>query len=182
MTEDSWNSLTSAAAAAYISLIFLQAAWHKLSNFESFSGFVSDYQIVPEWAVPAVSSGVITAEVVITLTLIFPGTRVFGALLAIAMLVIYTAAMTTNIVRGRKRLECGCGAASQSLSWSLVVRNVALICVAALALLSDKAGLSNIELVVSFAGGFTLWLGFVFIEQILANASRVRLAREDRTS
>lgn len=182
MTRSVWNSLTSATAAAYIGLVFVQAAWHKLSNFDSFTGFVIDYQIVPEWAVAEVSRGIIAAEMLVTLALVVPGKHCYGACLAITMLLVYTAAMTTNIVRGRTRLECGCGGAPQLLSWTLVVRNVALAGVAALVLLSDASGLSASELVVSIAGGFTLWIGFVLTEQILANASRARLSPEDPVS
>lgn len=180
MMGGDWNSLASATAAAYTGLVFTYAAWHKLTDFGSLMGFVADYQIVPEWSVPAVSRVVVGVEVLVPLALIVPGRRVFGACLAIAMLLGYAAAMTANLVRGRRRVECGCGGAPQLLSWSLVVRNIALTGVAALMLLPDSSGLSSAGVATAIAGGFTLWTGFVLVEQILANGSRARLSSEDR--
>jgi Methylamine utilisation protein MauE len=179
MTGGDFKALTAATAAAYTCLLFAHATWHKLSDFRSFAGFVAAYEIVPEWTVPAVSRMIVTAELFVTLLLIAPGRRGFGACLAIATLLGYAAAMTANIARGRNRVECGCGGAPQLLRWPLVVRNIALTGVAGLVLLSDSSGLSMSAVAIAIAGGFTLWTVFVLVEQILTNASRAQLSRQN---
>jgi hypothetical protein len=182
MTRSDWSSLISATAAAYIGLVFLRAAGHKLANFGSFQGFVADYWIVPPWSLPAIARGIVVAEASVTLALMVPAGRAFGGFLAGAMLLGYAATMATNLVHGRKRLECGCGGAPQLLSWALVIRNFALTGVAALVLLPEASALTISETAVALAGGFTLWVGFVVFEQILANASHAQWSLKDQTS
>jgi hypothetical protein len=176
MTSNDWNSLTSATAAAMTSLVFLQAASHKAQNVESFSGFVRDYQIVPMGMEAPVSRALIAIEIFITGALMGPGTRDAASGIAISILSIYAAAMAHNIVRGRKEIQCGCGAEPQWLGWPLVVRNVILIGVAALALRSDESPHSLGAWMVTMTSGFVLWISLVLAEQILANFSRAHLA------
>jgi hypothetical protein len=64
--------------------------------------------------------------------LLFTPWRVAGAALAVALLVIYGAAMAQALARGR-RLDCGCGGEPLAVSWALVVRNAGLAAVAVLA-------------------------------------------------
>lgn len=182
MTDGDWDALISATATAYTGLVFTHAAWHKLCDFGSFIGFVANYQIVPACVAPAIARVIVAAEVCVTLALIVPGQRDIGAYLAIAILLAYSGAMTANIVRGRKRVECGCGSAPQFLNWSLVLRNIVLSGIAALVLRTHAYGLSAGEVVIAMACGFTLWTVFVLIEQILGNASRAQVSREDRDS
>lgn len=47
---------------------------------------------------------------------------------AVALLLLFAAAMAINLARGRADIDCGCGQSflKQTLSWSLVARNAAL--------------------------------------------------------
>lgn len=182
MNEASCYSLAAAAAAVFTALIFVRAAWHKLRDLESFADLLADYRVVPERATGAVSRGVAAAEVAVIAALLVPGLQRIGAALATAMLLLYAAAMTVNIVRGRRQLDCGCGGPPQRLGWSLVVRNLVLTAVAALALHRSPTGLSTGEAAIAVASALPLWIGFLLVEQLLANASRMRGAALEGSS
>ncbi len=55
-----------------------------------------------------------------------------SALAAGCLLLLFTAAITTNIIRGRTHIDCGCFQSElrQELSLDLVLRNAALIAIA----------------------------------------------------
>jgi hypothetical protein len=180
MTGSNWSTLTSATATAFTCLVFASAAWHKLSDFSTFTGFVADYQVTPEAAVAGVSRAVVAAEVAVPLTLLAFPTRHAGALLAMAMLLGYAAAIALNILRDRRHINCGCGGAEQLLDWSLVLRNIALAGIAGLVLLSNWSAVSFVEAATAAAEGLTLWWAFLVVEQLLVNASLIRVIRMER--
>lgn len=181
MSTGDWSSLPSATATVYTVLVFVRAAWHKLADFGALTGFVANYELLPVRWVSVFSRGIIAAELGVVFALALPEGRFLGGLLAVAMLLGYAAAMALNLARGRQRIECGCGGAPQLLGWSLIVRNVALTGVATLVLLPYESGLEMSQAVVAVASGFTLWIGFVLIEQLLANASHARSSLRDST-
>jgi Methylamine utilisation protein MauE len=173
MSQGGYCSLVSAAAATLTALVFLRAAWHKLRDLEFFAALLADYRVVPTWAAGAASRVVVAAEVAVTMSLLVPGLHRAGAALAIVTLLIYGAAMTANIVRGRTQLDCGCGGSPQRLGWLLVVRNLVLTAVAALGLLPSPTGLSTPEAAIAVGSALALWIGFLLVEELLANASRM---------
>jgi hypothetical protein len=172
-----WTSLVAATATAFIALLFARAAWHKFSDFTAFTGYVADYDVVPEKYVRFASMAVAAAEAVVILALLTPGGNVVGSLTAMAMLALYAGAMAINIGRGRDRIECGCGGAMQPLSWRLVIRNGVLAMIAALGLLASPDALALEEAIAALIGGFTLWAGYILVEQIMANAAFMRMRR-----
>ena len=110
------------------------------------------------------------------LAFLLPGGAPFGALIAMALLLGYAGGMAINLRRGRDRIECGCGGAAQPLSWSLIGRNIAIAALVASALFAPIT--LNLEGAIAAIGaGFTLWLGFIAVEQLLANAARFSLKR-----
>jgi hypothetical protein len=141
---------------------------------------MADYRVLPSWALSGMARGIIAAEVAIALTLLMPRLEPVGASLSMAMLLIYAAAMAANILRGRRHLECGCGGSPQGLGWPLVVRNLALTGIAALAL--RPSALSAGEWALAAASGLSLWVGFLLVEQLLANASRMSWAIGEKVS
>lgn len=177
MTQASLSSLLSAAITVFVALIFVRAAWHKLSEFTEFTGFVADYKVLPERLVVPVSAAIVGAELLVVLLQLVPGGQVFGLVLALALFGTYAAAMTINIVRGRTSIECGCGGAVQPLSWSLVGRNGVLMAVTLLAALLAPYALDAAGAATALFSGFAIWVGFLLSEQILANASLARLTR-----
>jgi hypothetical protein len=180
MTGSNWSALTSVGATVFTGLLFAHAAWHKLSDFDAFKGLVADYQVTPEYTATGVSRVVAAAEVAVPCALVLRETRHAGALLAIALLVAYAAAMALNILRDRRHIDCGCGGPEQLLDWSLVIRNIVLAGIVAVVLLSNSPALSFAEAAAAIAAGLTLWFAFVVVEQVLANASRMRAISSER--
>ncbi|WMT86641.1 hypothetical protein NO932_17340 [Pelagibacterium sp. 26DY04] len=170
------TSLLAGTAGAFTALLFARAAWHKLSDFTEFTGFVADYELVPERLVRPVSAVIVAAETLVVLAFLVPGGAPVGALVAAALLLAYAGGMAINLNRGRDRIECGCGGAAQPLSWSLIARNGVLALFAATALLAPIA-LDLEGAIAAIGAGFTLWLGFVAVEQLLANAALFSLKR-----
>ncbi|MBO9590805.1 MauE/DoxX family redox-associated membrane protein [Devosia sp.] len=177
MSGASLNSLVAAGLTAFISLIFARAAWHKLEEFTEFTGFVADYKLLPERLVIPASWAIVGVELAVVVVQLLPQGRVFGLGLAFFMLVAYASAMAVNLSRGRFTIECGCGGAAQPLSWSLVGRNTALSALGLAAILLPLGPMSAPDAMAAIASGFALWMGFLLIEQILANASTARLTR-----
>lgn len=177
MTDITLGSMLTATVTVFLSLLFARAAWHKIGEFTEFTGFVADYQLLPQQLVVPASMLIVGAEVLVVALQLVPGGQVFGLLLGMAMLTLYGLSMAINIQRGRTSIECGCGGAVQPLSWSLVLRNAALVTLGAAAVATAPYALDAAGAVAALASGFTLWTGFVLAEQILANASTARLTR-----
>ena len=177
MMLETWAPLVSATATTFTGLLFARAAWHKLSDFTAFTGFVADYELVgPNRTYPA-AVALVAAEVVVVLSMLLPGLHWLGAATAIGLLLLYAAGMAININLGRDRIECGCGGAVQPLSWTLVRRNGVLAAIAALGLLASPSSLSLGEASAALAGGFTLWVGYLLADQIMATTATMRLRR-----
>jgi hypothetical protein len=169
--------LSSQLTACFLALLFLRAGLHKVEDGYRFQGVVEDYELMSERFVPSAASAIIALEFLTSLLLIVPMTRAAGAALAAFVLVAYAAAIASNLVRGRRLVDCGCGEAPTPLSWFLVARNVAL----ALAVLPVASGLAGaggglfLEVALLMLGGlmFVLWLS---IEAVFAVRSRMNAA------
>jgi hypothetical protein len=177
MSAVTLSSMLTATMTVFLCLLFARAAWHKIAEFTEFTGFVADYQLMPERLVKPVSIAVVAAEVLVVVLQLVPGAQVVGLILAVATLSLYAAAMGINILRGRTSIECGCGGAVQPLSWALVWRNAILMAMAAIAVATSPYSLDAGGAIAALACGFTLWTGFLLAEQILANAATARLTR-----
>ncbi len=109
------------------------AAVHKLRDIGAFRAAVEQYQLVPPlWAVPT-GALLIAAEWGLAVGVCLPRVGSVLALAAAALFVLYGAAMTVNLIRGRPDIDCGCSgpAGRQPISVALVARNVVLAGVAA---------------------------------------------------
>lgn len=177
MMADIWPSLISATAVAFIGLLFARAAWHKLSDFTAFTGFVADYEMVKPEHVGAMSVALVALECAVPVSFLVPGLHLVGVILAIGLLTAYATGIAINLNRGRDRIECGCGGAVQPLSWNLVRRNGILAALSALALIGSPAALSVAEALSALAGGLTLFVGYLLAEQIMATTATMRLRR-----
>ncbi|MDK9704428.1 MAG: hypothetical protein OEL20_14945 [Sulfuritalea sp.] len=117
---------------AALSLVFLFGAWQKLHEREEFAGILENYRLLPVAMVGWMAYLLPLIEAVAGLLLLFQETRLPGALLAFALLLLVTSAVAINLVRGYSEIECGCGGFSdgvsgQVITWGLVLRNLALI-------------------------------------------------------
>lgn len=117
-------------AVACTATLFAHAAVAKAADRPLLEQHLAAYGVplpltpVLAWLVPA-------AEAVVALLLLTPW-RAAGAAGAVALLLLYAAAMGWHRAQGHT-LDCGCGGEPLPLSWALVLRNVCLALLAAAA-------------------------------------------------
>jgi hypothetical protein len=119
-----------------LGLMFLVAAYHKLSEAAQFRITLLEYQVMPEFLVTPVS------RLVPVLEMLLGGAWLFGiygqgvtAIGTGALLGVYALSIGINIARGRVHFDCGCGFGGSSdneqyLSGKLIIRNLVLIAAA----------------------------------------------------
>jgi len=124
-----------AALRAALALLWLAAASHKLRDPGRFRDALAGYALAPAAALRALAALVIGLELALGPWLLAPGTGAAPALASAALLAFYTLAITANLLRGRRGLDCGCGARPQPIGERLLARNAVLIALALLAAL-----------------------------------------------
>ena len=111
------------------SALFAIAAVHKLRDMRQFSADFADYGVPPAllqlhlpWVIPVLELGVAVG-------LWMPVCRRAAVLLAIALLLAYSAAIAVNLRAGRSGIACGCGGPDpeQPIAWWMVWRNLLLV-------------------------------------------------------
>lgn len=175
MMESSWPSLVAGVATAFTAILYARASLHKLFDLTAFSGFVEDYQLAPRAWSKAIALALALGETAIAAALVAPITRPFGLLAGAALLALYAAAMAINIRRGRSHIECGCGGPVQLINGATLLRNGALALIALVGLVGPGDGLGAAEAFTVIAGGATLFIGFLLAEQMIANASHLKI-------
>lgn len=114
-------------------LVFLSGAWSKLGAREAFEGVVYNYRLLPEFAIRPTSYLLPLAELAVGLGLAYAPTRAYAAVGALFLLAVFSIAIAINLLRGRREIDCGCFSSvlKQRLSGGLIVRNTALMGLAA---------------------------------------------------
>lgn len=116
------------SAAAVVGAVLLIGAADKLREPESWRDALENYRLLPRAAVSAFARTLPLLEIAAGVLLLPLATRQAGALLALALLAMFTAAIAINLARGRDRIDCGCGGhAHTPLSSAIVLRNVVLM-------------------------------------------------------
>lgn len=119
----------SIAVSAALCLLWVSAGVQKLIHPGHHRAALANYELLPQsWVFPA-SVLLPLLEIAIGFAVVVPALATIGASSSIVLLGIYTLAVSINLARGRRDIECGCGgpALRQSLSGGLVARNVFLI-------------------------------------------------------
>lgn len=157
--------------------VFLRGAAHKFLDFTWFAHTLAEYRILPVGlAVPA-AGFLLAAEVAITLGLVLPQSRYYAAAGAALLLTLYGGAIAVNLLRGRTRIDCGCGGAGQGLSWFLVWRNTALLGLALTAAQQPAvADIGFVGWVTAVAAIASLWLLLAGAEKLADNLSYIAAA------
>ena len=114
-------------------LMFLLASVHKFRALDEFRAVLTDYRVMPRFVVPVAAAALPLLEAGLGLAWLFSSMELW--LPTTALLVLYTASISINLMRGRVHISCGCGFGAstktdEALSWGLVIRNVILISVA----------------------------------------------------
>lgn len=180
------DPLVGRAIGTAFALLWLLAAWHKVSAGERFVAALGEYRLLPApWTRP-VARLLPLVEAVLGLgwlTGLAPG---WIAPFTTALLGAYAVAIAVNLGRGRVHIGCGCGlggwsADDQTLSWWLVARNLVLGAVAMVVLLpASQRGLGPLDwatLVFALLASVVLYSG---VSQILHNAAAIASWRKSR--
>ena len=146
-----------------LSVLFAFAAWHKLRDPVAFRAAATDYQLVPARLLGAFALALPLVESAVAVGLIWPDTARAAGVAGAGLLGLYSGAIGINLLRGRRRIECGCfgPAARRELDEWLLARNGALVvaCLCGALPAGDRA-LGLLDLFVCAAGSttiFALW-------------------------
>jgi len=151
------------------SALFALAAVHKLRNMREFGAAFANYGLPPallrlklSWSIPAL-------ELAVAVGLWVPTGTVAALLLAVALLLAYSAAIALNLRAGRSGIACGCGGPDpeQPIAWWMVGRNL-LLSSLLLAVLAPRS-VRPLEL-TDFA---TIGFGLAAITLLYATAGRL---------
>lgn len=111
-----------------LSTLFLSAGFSKWNKMFHHQLTVEQYWILPKRLVPFFARAEVWLEILVGIGLLFGIT--YAAFGAGILLLMYSIAITVNLLRGRNHISCGCGgmAGDHMLSWWLVARNLFLLC------------------------------------------------------
>lgn len=163
-------------AAATVAIVLLLGAWQKLRDIETFRSVLADYALLPGALLGPMSWLLPTIEASAGFALVIEPWRGYGAAAAMLLLVLVTAGVVVNLRRGRTHISCGCGGieGEQSLSWTLVLRNAALLLVIAIsAAETSTRALVSLDYWTVAAGSACLYGIYVAASQLIANQPRL---------
>jgi uncharacterized membrane protein YphA (DoxX/SURF4 family) len=123
------------AVRTMIALMFIAASWFKLRHLAVFHGVVANYRLLPQVLAAPFAYLLPPVEALLGAALLLNVAAPWPAAGSIALLLTFAAAMAINLRRGRRDIDCGCfrSELKQSLSWKLVIRNLGLSALLALA-------------------------------------------------
>jgi len=171
MLDPALGVLIAVACAA----LFAQAAWHKLRGRSEFAAVLEAYALLPRAAVPAFARLLPAVELAVALGLCLPKSSRAAALAASALLLLYAFAMGINLARGRYELDCGCLGPyrRRRVSQSMVVRNIVLAAIVALAALPRiERPWSSIDAWTIAAGAVVAAVIYSALDRLLAERAR----------
>ncbi|HUE66181.1 MAG TPA: MauE/DoxX family redox-associated membrane protein [Rhizomicrobium sp.] len=119
------HSAASVAGRTCVGLVFMLAAVQKAMHWRILPGVIANYRILPRWLTLPAASLLPPVEMILSILLLSAQFRLWSALAAIVLLILFAVAMTINITCGREHIDCGCGETflRQTLNWALVARN-----------------------------------------------------------
>jgi hypothetical protein len=165
-----------------VALIFFISAIQKLRDIEAFELTVDLYDLIPDSLVKGFSRILPVAELV-TAGLLVTNLQegLSGLSLAILIMTVTTLAVVVNLTRGNIDMSCGCGGLEDesSLSWSLVGRNIVILGVLAVCLVSNNLrALTALDFVTIIAGSIGIYLLYALNSQLIANKPRLSKLRD----
>jgi hypothetical protein len=163
--------------ATALAMIFGASGAMKLRDVEMFEGSLANYQLVPEWMGPPLACAIPLLECAGAIGLIIPSARMVAVLLLLALLVTFTGAITINLARGRRNIDCGCFGPTlrQELSGWLLLRNAFLMLVATGTLLPASARmLEPLDVATIALGAMVLVTLYASANFAIANAPKLR--------
>jgi hypothetical protein len=166
--------LFSGGAAAFVAMLMLRAAVHKVAEGVRFEGVLADYGLVPDWGLKPLRMTLPLLEIASAVGLCLAPLRPAGAALAASLLLTYGAAVMIAFLQGRSEIDCGCGGPALPLGWGLVGRNLILAAALAPASLGLALWRTPTEAVAGWAVAASAMLCWAVGEQLAANHHRMR--------
>ena len=158
------------AAAAAVGIILIVGALGKLRDVELFRYAVDNYGLLGGRAAALFARVFPLLELLAGIALIPEATRSLGVLLALVVLAVASGGVAVALLRGAGRIECGCGAGNQRISWGLVLRNAGLAAIAAVAAAEELPRALGPVDYISVAGAIlALLVVYAAANQLLAN-------------
>ncbi len=173
------DPLLSRVIACGFAVLFIGAAWHKLSGLDRFEAILRDYRLFPPLASRPLTLLIPAIELMLGLGWISGLLPRITALASASLLATYALAIAINLVRGRIYIDCGCGFGAstdkeQALSLSLVARNILLIGLALVSLVPvAERVLGMADYVVVLAGLLTAILLYAGSGQLIKNRAAI---------
>jgi len=173
------DPLLPTAIAFGFAVLFVAAAWHKLSARGRFEAILRDYRLLPEFLVRPVALLMPVVELTLALGWMSGLSTRVTALASAALLATYAFAMAINLMRGRVYIDCGCGFGASAgeepaLSSSMVARNIILIGLALLPLVpATGRDLGITDFVVVLASVLTAILLYAGSGQLIKNRAAI---------
>jgi hypothetical protein len=163
---------------ACLAVLFATAALHKLRDLQHFQAVLSAYALLPRWLEWPVARVLPLLELAVAAGLLLA--RWQAALAALGLLVLYAGAIGVNLWRGRRDVDCGCGAPQDRRpigAW-MVWRNLTLALALASALLPwDPRPLAGTDLITIAFGAVSCILIYFCVDRLLATAARLHTRR-----
>src|SRR5688500_17770706 len=109
-------------------LLFAAAALHKLRAREAFTATLRECQLLPDPRVLAAAIALAVAELAVAgglaaSTLSDTPELAWSTAGGMALLLLYAGAISINLVRGRRQLDCGCSFHRKAIGGWMVARN-----------------------------------------------------------
>ena len=116
------------AVRTLVALVFLTASLGKIRHWVIFQGVIANYRLLPDALVRPAADLLPPLEALVGILLLLGLATPWAEASAAVLLLIFAAAMGVNLLRGRRDIDCGCfqSALKQTLSGTLVFRNVVL--------------------------------------------------------
>jgi len=131
---DSMVSWTAYSAGSFVAMVLVVAGAAKLGNRREFSQTVQNYKVVSPRTSRVIGIVLPEVELLVGCLLLIKIGVAFAGAVACVLFALFATAISVNLVRGRRRIACGCFGPSENrpLGWSHVVQNVALAIVSLL--------------------------------------------------
>lgn len=167
-----------------LGLMFLLAAYHKLSSGAEFRVTLLEYQLLPEWLISPASRIIPMTEILLGCSWLLSYAQALTAAASASLLGVYALAIGINLRRGRVHFDCGCSFGGkdgneQFLSGGLVIRNLILMATALITLLPATTRLFGIgDYATLTAVLVAATLLFAGANQLIANRAAINTWRK----
>ena len=160
-----------------LSLLFMLAALSKWNYRKQFTQALKAYELVPKSLLGPARVLIPLVEGFVALGLLVSIWQTFASIIGALVLLVYAAAMGTNLHKGRKNLDCGCylgsGDNTSFVSKALVYRNIAMSVFSLLLVLPGaQRNLTLSDFAVVSFGSLMLAMSYATLNQLITNQYR----------